>query len=36
MMDGDEFRLMEFELIEPALFLGESPLAAEKLAVTPS
>ena len=32
-MDGDEFRLMELELIEPALFLGESPLAAEKLAV---
>jgi hypothetical protein len=31
-MDGDEFRLMELELIEPALFLQESAGAAEKLA----
>jgi glutathione synthase/RimK-type ligase-like ATP-grasp enzyme len=31
-MDGDEFRLMELELIEPALFLGESPGSAEKFA----
>ncbi len=31
-MDGGEFRLMELELIEPALFLGESPGAAETLA----
>jgi glutathione synthase/RimK-type ligase-like ATP-grasp enzyme len=31
-VDGTNFRLMELELIEPALFLRESPGAAEKLA----
>lgn len=31
-MVGDKFRLMELELIEPALFLGESSGAAERLA----
>ena len=31
-VDGTNFCLMELELIEPALFLRESPCAAEKLA----
>jgi glutathione synthase/RimK-type ligase-like ATP-grasp enzyme len=31
-VDGSDFCLMELELIEPALFLRESPGAAEKLA----
>jgi glutathione synthase/RimK-type ligase-like ATP-grasp enzyme len=31
-LDGDQFRLMELELIEPALFLGEHPEAPVRFA----